>query len=194
MSQPFDPSSQASRALAIEEERLANTRAALTEVVSPSGGGRFATTLRQQINTVEYPWLPSGPWTGPQPPPEESLGFSVEEMPVMGEPHEAERAANLLHAAVGLGPSGTDADLCFTGSATAAGLPNATPPHSLGVAEVEGSPLLSSSAAEFASSFTRQAPDPLPSDAAHAPWQGERTREEHHGGSGSTPSNNWRRY
>jgi hypothetical protein len=98
--QPFDPNSQASRALAEEEQRLArqiNTRASLTEVISPSGGGRFATALRQQIDVVQYPRLPSNsPWSQIQPPPEEPLGFSVEDMPVMGEPFEVERAAEIL--------------------------------------------------------------------------------------------------
>jgi hypothetical protein len=159
--QPFDPSSRAERAKLIQEEKLMNTRQALHSVIEPAAGGRFATALRQQINTVEYPWLPSGPWTGPQPPPEENLGFSVEEMPVMGEPFEAERAANLLAAATSLGGSGSDADPSSNmGPATLAD--RSSEQQSPPVVGID--PSSSSTAAEFvpASSLARQTPDPFP--------------------------------
>ena len=40
-------------------------------------------------------------WHSDPVPDEEPLGFSVEEMPVMGEPFEAERAAQLAELAIG---------------------------------------------------------------------------------------------
>jgi hypothetical protein len=99
----------------LEESRRANTRSAYTGVASPVAGGRFAKALGEYTvgatPTVEYPPLPDGsPWRQQQPPPEEPLGFSVEDMPVMGEPFEAERAY-LISAATSLSSGDGDAEV-----------------------------------------------------------------------------------
>jgi hypothetical protein len=115
-----NPSSQAERERLIQEEKLMNTRQALHSVIEPAAGGRFATTLREEINPVHYPRQPSSsPWSqegaGVEPP----LGFSVEDMEAVGTEEEIARS---IAAAASLGGS-TDADLS-NGSATAAGLPS----------------------------------------------------------------------
>jgi hypothetical protein len=136
--------SQEERARIIREERTLNTRSALQQVLDPILAGRFAKEAKADFTVgrdeaVHYPRLPSGPWSGPQPPPEEPLGFSVEEMPVMGEPFEVERAANLLAeraeaaelavAAAGPLPCGSaDASLSTVGLANSAPFAAELPP------------------------------------------------------------------
>jgi hypothetical protein len=52
--------------------------------------------------TTDFPKMPSGsPWSSDYAPawrPEELLGFSVEEVPVCGEPHDVAKAAEILAA------------------------------------------------------------------------------------------------
>jgi hypothetical protein len=133
MSQPFDPASRAERALVVEQERLArltNTRVAYGDVVDPPATGRWAKPAQSPDPSQLYPRLPEGnsQWGGPQVPEEPPLGYSVNDLEPVGEFHElvAER-----DAAVVTPPDGS-ADLVTIGSATAAGLPNATPSLSPG--------------------------------------------------------------
>jgi hypothetical protein len=158
---PFNnPTSQAERAATLRE---------MHSVVSPEAGGRFAQRMIEHINTrgptLEYPRLPSGPWSQSQPPPEEPLGFSVEDMPVMGEPHEAEAAARLLSVeAAGL-----------VSPLPGAGADPLPPRLPLGSANLAGSspptsaPQLPDVAAVTARPFSNSAP---PSIADHAPGEG----------------------
>jgi hypothetical protein len=120
------------RARMLQEERVANTRAAMTAVVSPEAGGRFAHRLIEQINsagpTVEYPRLPEGsPWSGPQVGDEPLLGYSVEDLEPTGEPHEV--AAGLSppdNAEAGTASSPANADL----STVVGNLAGSSPPTS----------------------------------------------------------------
>ena len=136
---PFNnPTSQAERAATLRE---------MHSVVSPEAGGRFAQRMIEHINTrgptLEYPRLPSGPWSQPQPPPEEPLGFSVEDMPVMGEPLEAEAAARLLSVeAAGLVSPlpGAEADLSTAVGNLAGSSPPTSAPQLPDVAAVTARP------------------------------------------------------
>jgi hypothetical protein len=125
----------AEKLLAHEEATLAGTRRAYTEIVEPSAGGRWKKPAQPSDPAKLYPPLPaSSPWHHDPVPDEEPLGFSVEEMPVMGEPWEAERAAAILEVAAGLvpppSPDSGHADLAspLLRSANSAGQSPATPP------------------------------------------------------------------
>jgi hypothetical protein len=77
-----------------QQNRAVNTRSAYHSVTDPSPGGRFAKALGEftvgSTPTVDYPHIPSGPWSSsqPRPPDEEPLGFSVNDMIPVGELHE----------------------------------------------------------------------------------------------------------
>jgi hypothetical protein len=117
--------SQEERAKLLREERQINTRSAMQEVIDPRMAGRFATQSKPDFTigkdeVVHYPRLPgNSPWQQEQPPPEEPLGFSVEEMPPMGEPHEIAHAYELLSASVGPRPTDSDAGAVSSLGATA---------------------------------------------------------------------------
>jgi hypothetical protein len=96
-------------------------------------GGRFAQDriVSGSAPSVEYPRLPaSSPWSGPQPGPEEPLGWSVAEVPICGEPHEVARSQEF--AQQDSAPSwfqdvgGDDSSLSGSSSETPAGR---TPTH-----------------------------------------------------------------
>jgi hypothetical protein len=79
---------------AAEDRRLSTYLAmALADSELP---GRFGKVTQQNIvgiaPTPQYPAQPSIPWPNEPDP----LGFSVEDMPVVGEPHEIEEAARIL--------------------------------------------------------------------------------------------------
>jgi hypothetical protein len=61
-------------------------------------GGRYKSTISGTAESVEYPAIPSGPWSSgyAQLPPEEPLGYSVAEVPICGEPHEVARSQGLV--------------------------------------------------------------------------------------------------
>jgi hypothetical protein len=64
-------------------------------------GGRFAGARPQVTAVPVVPRLPaSSPWASDPVPPEPPLGFSVDDLPVVGEPHEVERAARILEVEV----------------------------------------------------------------------------------------------
>jgi hypothetical protein len=62
---------------------------------------------------TDYPKMPSGsPWSSDYAPawkPEESLGFSVDDVPVCAEPHEVKRAAQILASRSEPVPASTEA-------------------------------------------------------------------------------------
>jgi hypothetical protein len=96
-----DEPTQAEKLAALHNDRRVRdaTFADVVDLYSPSPGGRFATLA---LPTVEVPRLPEGsPWhhdaVGVEPP----LGFSVNAMEPVGEPHEVEAAARRLEAAAG---------------------------------------------------------------------------------------------
>lgn len=195
----FDnPTSQEERAKLLREQRTINTRTAMTELITPSAGGRFAKALGEYTvgatPTVEYPKLPDGsPWRQQQPPPEEPLGFSVEEMPVMGEPWEAERAAEI--AAAGGGsysspPSGSVADdpSALPGLSATAASPDAASVAT--DAPGEAAPLGSSDPSSFTPADQNL---PSPSTPADAPGQGPDALGSNSGRGAGTFST-WRRF
>jgi len=55
-----------------------------------AGGGRFAKEVATRVVGVpRYPTLPAtSPWAGDPVPDEPPLGYSIDEMPIVGEPHE----------------------------------------------------------------------------------------------------------
>jgi hypothetical protein len=68
--------------------------------------GRFArpATIVGTTHAPSYPQLPaSSPWSQPDGPPEPPLGFSVEEVPLVGEAFEIERS---LRASIDAGSGG----------------------------------------------------------------------------------------
>jgi hypothetical protein len=74
-----------------KKELIKNTYLAHTH---SDEGGRFAKTTPTNVigsSPVSYPKLRTGPWADqPMPPEEPPLGFSVEEVPVVGESWEVE--------------------------------------------------------------------------------------------------------
>jgi hypothetical protein len=136
--QPFNnPSPQAeririlkeqARVIAEQEERSAGTRAAYNNIVDPLPSGRWSKPSRGNDPATLYPALPDGPWSSsqPQPPPEEPLGYSVEDMLPVGEPHEisAALAPPAVVSPVVRQDRGADPDLLPSGSANWAGSPS----------------------------------------------------------------------
>jgi hypothetical protein len=99
LSRAFEASREDKLRIAREADRaIANTRSALTEVLTPAPSGRFAPQSKPDFTVgrderVDYPRIPSGPWgSGPQVPDEPALGFSVDDLEPCGEPFEQERA------------------------------------------------------------------------------------------------------
>jgi hypothetical protein len=92
--------------LKVEADRAINTLRAMSSVLDPPAGGRFAKPSPPVDPAKLYAPLPaSSPWHSDPVPNEEPLGFSVEDMPVMGEPFEVERAAAILeHSAATVSP------------------------------------------------------------------------------------------
>jgi hypothetical protein len=74
-----------------KREQIKNTYLAHTH---SDEGGRFAKTTPTNVigsSPVSYPKLQSGPWSDqPMPPEEPPLGFSVDEVPIVGESFEVE--------------------------------------------------------------------------------------------------------
>jgi hypothetical protein len=175
----FDnPATQEHRArLLREQERTINTRSALTEVLTPSDGGRFAkrgdfTVGKDEV--VHYPQLPSNsPWQQEQPPPEEPFGVDIQFVEVCGTTEEAARAAAILEVAA----SGVSSP----GSAEAGSFLSPPAPTVDPSGFTEGSALGPSPAPEWIS--------PLPADAgatdptlsssrgsdpsSHSSWEGQ---------------------
>jgi hypothetical protein len=129
--QPFNsPASQAERASilkeqarSLQEERTKNTRVAYNQVVDPSAGGRFAKPSQSPDPAKLYPAQPPhSPWHHDPVPDEEPLGFSVEDMLPVGEPHEISAAAPpAVVSPVVRQDRGADPDLLPSGSANSAG-------------------------------------------------------------------------
>jgi hypothetical protein len=93
---PFEPT----------REEKATTLREMHAVISPEAGGRFAKPSPPVDPAKLYAPLPaSSPWHCDPVPDEEPLGFSVEEMPVMGEPWEAERAAAIADSVAASSPA-----------------------------------------------------------------------------------------
>jgi hypothetical protein len=189
----FDnPATAEERARIIREQRTVNTRSAMTSVLEPSAGGRFAKALGEYTvgatPTVEYPPLPDGsPWRQQQPPPEEPFGVDIGYVEVCGTDAEIARAAAILEhsAAASSPPQGqSDADPLpplLPGSANSAPL---TEPPAVGGAD----PTLGSSAG-LSSSSDRPTSAPPP-DAASAPREGANRAELRRGGAALS----WRRF
>jgi hypothetical protein len=109
---PFsNPTTQRDRAAVLREaDRAINTRVAYGEVIDPQPSGRWKKPSPPLDPATLYPRLPpNSPWHSDPVPDEEPLGFSVEEMPVMGEPWEAERCAAILEVAAGPPPDSAEA-------------------------------------------------------------------------------------
>jgi hypothetical protein len=188
--------SREEKAAIIQNEKRLNTRAAMTSVLDPALAGRFAATAKADFTvgrdpTVEYPKLPDGsPWRQQQPPDEEPLGFSVEEMPVMGEPFEQERAY-LLSAAASVASSG-GGEAGTSSPATAADLSSfsegsADPASTSPVAsEVEADPLRPPEPGPSASSFAEGQQLAAPPTDAEASRKGDTPRVEHRRGGAAT--------
>jgi hypothetical protein len=86
------------RVIAEQSERSAGTRAAYNNIIDPLPSGRWSKPSRGNDPSQLYPRIPSGPWSGsgPQMPPEEPLGFSVEDMMPCGTPSEVQRSLSAL--------------------------------------------------------------------------------------------------
>jgi hypothetical protein len=85
------------QAARLQELRHLNTRAALTQVLDPAPSGRWAKPIQKtgQDPTTLYPAQPpDSPWHHDPVPPENSLGYSVEDMEPVGQPGEIERVAS----------------------------------------------------------------------------------------------------
>jgi hypothetical protein len=156
---PFDnPTSQSERAaiLKVEADRAINSLRAQTEVLTPSGGGRFARALGQYtIGSEEVPNYPgaSAPWSGPQVGLEPPFPEDINYVEVCGTPAEVERAAAIAAAAeappsVGMTSSipdsGAAADFSIGSAVNSAGQSPATSvPQLPDVGAVAGSPTFS---------------------------------------------------
>jgi hypothetical protein len=75
--------------------------------------GRFAQHEKSEVigatQAVEYPRLPSGPWADPvQIPPEEPLGYDINETPIVGESFEIEASLAAVDAPLAVGASSAD--------------------------------------------------------------------------------------
>ena len=123
----FDNPTREEKLRILEELRQdrPGTRAAYTRITDPEPSGRWSkpdrVTGREPF--VDVPRLPaSSPWAQQQPPDEMPTGYSVEEMPVMGEPWEAERAAQLLSAATDSLQGGSCGEAGISSPATTASL------------------------------------------------------------------------
>jgi hypothetical protein len=145
-----NPASQQARATLIKDEgRAINTRRAMTELIDPSQGGRWAKPDRVTGAEpfVDYPRLPAGsPWAQTQPPPEEPLGIDLSYVEPCGTEEEIRRSLQLAEAAAAIAirttlpPSSDDsaAEVCsFFPSATLAQSPIATDTTEKGVKRVE---------------------------------------------------------
>jgi hypothetical protein len=94
--------SQAEKERLLREQRTAGTRVAYGNVIDPPAGGRFAKPSQSPDPATLYPAQPPhSPWHHDPVPDEEPLGFSVEDMLPVGEPHEIS-AASSSPAAAGL--------------------------------------------------------------------------------------------
>jgi hypothetical protein len=101
--------SQKERAEVLKNDRAVHKNTFLSHTHSEEGG-RFARpqTIVGSRPTVDYPRLPSGPWADPvQVPPEEPLGYSVEDVPIVGEPHE-------IQASIEASCGDSEASACFS--------------------------------------------------------------------------------
>jgi hypothetical protein len=118
------------RVIAEQEERTAGTRAAYNNIVDPLPSGRWSKPSRGNDPATLYPRLPDGPWSSsqPQPPPEEPLGYSVEDMLPVGEPHEITAAAPpAVVSPVVRQDRGADDVSTAASSANSAGSPSSEP-------------------------------------------------------------------
>jgi hypothetical protein len=127
------PLSREEKLRILEDERRANTRAAMQAVLDPTLAGRFAKEVKADFTVgrdeaVHYPRLPSGPWgSGPQVGLEPPLGFSVNDLEPTGELHELQHSVETATPDL-LGPRNADlSSQASPGSATLAGssLPSA---------------------------------------------------------------------
>jgi hypothetical protein len=105
-----DEISQAERRRTMAEDRRARTYFGQAQHADDDLGGRYAkvhsTTLTGSSPTV-FPAQPStSPWHHDTCPPEPPLGFSVEEMEPVGEPHE--RTASATSSSVTARQAGDD--------------------------------------------------------------------------------------
>jgi hypothetical protein len=75
--------------------------------------GRFAKpfAITGTEPTVQYPKLPeSSPWHSNDGPPEEPLGYSIDEAPIVGEPHEQRASLEKINAELGQAASSLSAE------------------------------------------------------------------------------------
>ena len=93
MSAYQNKSSQAEREAVLRNDQRAATMQGRAQAEADDVRGRWAEINKSNVvgatPTVQYPRLPSGPWADPvQIPPEEPLGYDINEVPICGEPHE----------------------------------------------------------------------------------------------------------
>jgi hypothetical protein len=97
-----NPTTQSERAAILKEaDRAINTLRAQTNITDPVAGGRWSRIKGEYtVGSEQVPNYPgaSAPWSGPQVPDEPPLGYSVEDMEVVGSTEEVERAAAILAA------------------------------------------------------------------------------------------------
>jgi hypothetical protein len=109
----------AERLVALEEERLAGTRSAYTNITNPEPSGRWKKPAQPSDPSKLYPPIPGGPWgSGPQVPDEPPLGFSVNDLEPCGELHELQRSAATDNL-----QGGSCGEAGYSSPATAADLP-----------------------------------------------------------------------
>jgi hypothetical protein len=99
MGNPADLISQNEKREVLRNDRLVRTtyHSVAQAFIDEDRGDRFSvlekTTVTGSSPIGRYPKLPSGPWSeGPGGGPEPSLGYSINEIEPVGEPHERERA------------------------------------------------------------------------------------------------------
>jgi hypothetical protein len=88
----IDEPTQAEKRAVLRNDALVRGAALadVAEVFNPQPGGRFAASAP---TTTSIPRQPEGsPWAADPVPPEPPLGFSVDDLPIVGEPHEIERS------------------------------------------------------------------------------------------------------
>jgi hypothetical protein len=85
------------KAAILQNEKRLNTRVAMSSLLDPPAGGRFAKPSPPVDPAKLYaPLPPSSPWgSGPQVGLEPPLGFSVNDLEPTGELHELQRSAQL---------------------------------------------------------------------------------------------------
>jgi len=98
MTGPSAKREQAERLEVLKNDQRATTFHALANLdTSLSGGFAAGGYVSGSEPSVNYP-ASSGPWSGPQVPPEPPLGFNVNAMEPVGEAHEIAAAALILEA------------------------------------------------------------------------------------------------